>query len=100
MDDLRIDALREQLFSFIDQSDKEIQPVIEQLAQLIAGLPDAATCAPDKCHYLVLLLKRIDQIVKDTDPVPYYGSTLLKLNWAIMHRLNPINEQWPEDHEL
>ena len=65
MSDQQQESMREVAFTAIDQFDQAIQPVIDQLAKLIDQLPDNASLAPDKAHYLVMLLKRIDDIDQD-----------------------------------
>jgi hypothetical protein len=94
MSDQQQDAMAEYMFTGIAEFDSKCIPAVWKLADLIAMLPDEASQAHNKTHFLVLLLREIES----KSSADWFVTTLDKLQKIIDYRTD--TGEWPEEGEL
>jgi hypothetical protein len=97
MSDQMIDSLREEMFGYIEQADKDIMPVIDSLAAKLSNFPDAATMAPDRAHYIIVLLQKLEALSIGSDPrLVGFNGTLTRLEEILRLRIYHPDPRWEE----
>jgi hypothetical protein len=94
MSDAQQDAMADLMFTGIAEFDKQCIPAVWRLADLIAMLPDEASQAHDKTHFLVLLLREIES----KSSKEWFEATTSKLELVLDFRNN--TGEWPKEGEL